>query len=171
MSSQDSPATAVGKAATDAVDVKPVADLGQWILLGVGLVLLQAGAYYTVQSVGRLSEILEIATGILSASLVALGTSLPELSVSIRSAQSGRAELAVGNVIGSNIFNALAVVGGSALFGTVVVSPPVLQFVIPVMIGATVLCFFVLQEGEMTRWDGWLLLILFFAYTVQLYRL
>lgn len=171
MSTQAAPATAVGKAATEAVEEQAVADARSWLTLVGGLVLLQVGAYYTVDSTVHLSGILGVASGVLAASLVAIGTSLPELSVSVRSAQAGRPELAVGNVIGSNIFNALGVVGGAALVGTVVVTPPILHFAIPAMLGATVLAFFVLQEREVTHWDGWLLLILFAAFTLQLYRL
>lgn len=171
MSTQEAPTTSVAQAAVGAVVEPDGIGWRDWLALAGGLVLLQAGAYYTVDSVVRLSDMLRIGSGVLAASLVALGTSLPELSVSVRSAQSGRAELAVGNVIGSNVFNALAVVGASALFGEVSVTPPILHFAIPAMLGATVLAFFVLQEREMTRWDGWLLLILFTAYTLQLYRL
>jgi cation:H+ antiporter len=171
MSTPADPATAVGKVAAGAVEEQRVANARSWLALIVGVLFLQVGAFYTVESVVRLSDILGVTSGVLAASLVAVGTSLPELSVSVRSAQSGRAELAVGNVIGSNIFNALGVVGGAALFGTVVFTPSILHFAVPVMLGATVLCFFVLQEREMTRWDGWLLLILFAAFTLQLYRL
>ncbi len=185
MSTQEEPATVVGKAAVEAVEEsagvagapaaaeeeRPVGDARDGLLLVGGLLLLQAGAFGTVESVTRLSALLGVASGVLAASLVAIGTSLPELSVSVRSAQAGRPELAVGNVIGSNIFNALGVVGGTALFGTVVFTPPILHFALPAMLGATVLGFFVLQEREMTRWDGGLLLILFTAFTLQLYRL
>ena len=184
MSTQEQPATVVGRAAAEVVEEPPadgapaevvderrVGDRRDWLALVGGLVALQAGAFGTVESVTRLSQVLGVASGVLAASLVAIGTSLPELSVSIRSAQAGRPELAVGNVIGSNIFNALGVVGGTALFGTVLFTPPVLHFAVPVMLGATVLAFFVLQEREMTRWDGGLLLILFAAFTLQLYRL
>jgi cation:H+ antiporter len=72
-------------------------------------------------------------------------------------------------VIGSNIFNALGVIGGSALFGPILVPDVMLTFGLPSMLAATVLCFFVLQEREMTQWDGWLLLILYIAYTTHLY--
>ncbi len=185
VSTKEDPASVVGKAAVEAVEEETGAvgssaqdteerrtgATGDWIALGGGLVLLQVGAYGAVGSVTRLSELLGVGSGVLAASLVAIGTSLPELSVTIRSAQAGRPELAVGNVIGSNIFNALGVVGGTALFGTVLFTPPILHFAVPAMIGATVLGFFVLQEREMTRWDGWLLLILFAAFTIQLYRL
>jgi cation:H+ antiporter len=170
VSTQEDPATTVAAAATETAPLLPPPGALTWIALAGGLGLLQVGAYFTVASVVDLAALLGVASSVLAASLVAIGTSLPELSVSVRSAQAGRPELAVGNVIGSNIFNALGVVGGAALFGSVIVAPPILRFAIPVMLGSTVLCFFVLQEREMTRWDGWLLLLLFVAFTLELYR-
>ncbi len=83
----------------------------------------------------------------------------------------GHLDLAVGNVIGSNVFNALGVVGASALFGAVTVPNTITGFALPCMIGVTILAFFVLQEREMTRWDGWLLLLLYAGFNAQLYGL
>jgi len=89
----------------------------------------------------------------------------------IRAAVAGQPEIAVGNVIGSNIFNALGVVGVASLLGSVTAPASVVQFAIPGMLLVTVLCFFVLQEREATAYDGWLLLVLYAGFISQLFRI
>jgi cation:H+ antiporter len=142
-----------------------------WIALVVSAALTQAGAYGTVESAVSIAEQLMVGNAIVAATIVALGTSLPELVVSVRSAREGKPEVAVGNVIGSNIFNALGVVGMSALFGSLSVPASIAGFALPAMVGVTVLAFFVLQEHEVTRWDAWLLVVLYAGFTLQILRL
>jgi len=123
----------------------------------------------TIEAIDGIGTWAGIGEDVLAASVLALGTSLPELSVTVRAAQAGNSEVAVGNVLGSNVFNALGVVGLPALIGPLVVSGTVSSFGVPVMLGVTVLCFFVLQEREMTRWDGWRLGLLYVAFLGHLY--
>jgi cation:H+ antiporter len=163
------PQTTVAAAAAEFKGPESSIAVRVWMSLVFGAALVQVGASFTVSAVIELSEIVGFGNEILAASAIALATSLPELSVTIHSAWAGKPELAVGNVIGSNIFNALGVIGGSALFGPILVPDVMLTFGLPSMLAATVLCFFVLQEREMTQWDGWLLLILYIAYTTHLY--
>jgi cation:H+ antiporter len=163
------PQTTVAAAAAEFHGPESTLGWRVWLSLLGGAALVQLGATFTVESVVRLSELVGIGNEIIAASVIAVATSLPELSVTIRSARAGKPEIAVGNVIGSNIFNSLGVVGGAALFGEVLVPGAMLTFGLPSMIGATVLAFFVLQEREMTRWDGWLLLILYVAFATHLY--
>jgi cation:H+ antiporter len=171
--SAEQPATTVGVAAAEVVKVpeKPRATALRWLVLAVSAAFLQLGAHFTVSAVSKLSEIAAIGSEVLAASVIALGTSLPELTVSVQTARAGKPELAVGNVIGSNIFNALGVVGASALFGVVIVPKTITGFALPFMMGVTILAFFVLQEREMTHWDGWLLLLLYVGFNAQLYGL
>jgi len=138
-----------------------------WVWLVVGAVLTQLGAHFTVASIIDLSALLGVGNEIIATTVLALGTSLPELVVSARAARVGKPEIAVGNVIGSNIFNALGVVGVSALFGTLHVPPSIAGFAMPAMVGVTVLGFFVLQERRMTSWDAWLLLALYVGFLLQ----
>lgn len=132
------------------------------VLIGAaGLIYL--GADWTVEAVVRISGLVGIGAEVIAASAVALGTSLPEVAVTVAAAQRGRPELAIGNVLGSNVFNAFAVIGASALVGALVVPPSIVNFGLPVMIIATLLAFFMIMEKEMTKWEGWLSL-LFYVY-------
>ncbi len=132
------------------------------ILLGSG-VLIYFGADYTVAAVIEISTLLGIGRDVIAASAVALGTSLPEVAVTIVAARRGQPELAVGNVLGSNIFNAFGIIGVSALVGPLAVPPTILDFALPMMVIATLLAFFMIMEKEMTKWEGWLA-ILFYVY-------
>jgi cation:H+ antiporter len=140
------------------------------VVLGTG-VLIWIGAELTVASVIELSAILVIGREVIAASAVALGTSLPEVMVAIAASRMGKGELAIGNVLGSNVFNAFAVTGVSALFGTLIVPAPILDFALPLMIAATVLAVFMVMEKELTLWEGWLLLIFYGYYLGALFDL
>lgn len=139
-----------------------------WIvysILTLSIIFIYLGAKYTVDSVIKIAEILKIGKEIIAIGVVALGTSLPELVVSIRAAKKGKAEIAIGNILGSNIFNIFAVMGISALFGTLIIPNSIITFGLPVMLVATLLYFFITQDKKITIWEGWLL-ILFYVFFV-----
>jgi len=129
------------------------------------------GAEYTVKAVIQLSELLKIGKDIIAISVVALGTSLPELMVAISAAKKGKPEMAVGNVLGSNIFNSLAVMGVPALFGTLIIPASILGFGLPMMILATLLYFFTTQDREITRWEGWMFIVFYLFFIGKLFNL
>ncbi len=142
-----------------------------YLKLLLSVFFLYIGANYTVVSVVKLSEMVNIGTEIIAASAVALGTSLPELVVSIRAAAMNKPELAIGNILGSNIFNALGIMGTSALFGTLVIPSTITGFVMPMMIIATLLYFVVIWEKEITHWEGWMLVIFYLFFLGKLFSL
>jgi cation:H+ antiporter len=146
-------------------------DLKVYTKLSISLFFLYIGANYTVVSVVRLSEMVGIGTEVIAASAVALGTSLPELVVSVRAAAMNKPELAIGNILGSNIFNILGIMGISALFGTLVISEMITGFVMPMMIVATLLYFVVIWENEVTQWEGWMLVIFYVFFLGKLFAL
>ncbi|MFW5885281.1 MAG: calcium/sodium antiporter [Patescibacteria group bacterium] len=131
------------------------------LVLVISAFFIFLGAKYTIDSVIKLSEILQIGTEIIAISAVALGTSLPELTVSIKAATQGKAEIALGNILGSNIFNSFAVMGVAGLFGNLVIPSQILAFGLPMMLMATFLYFFKAQDREITKWEGSLLMIFY----------
>ncbi len=142
-----------------------------YLKLLLSIFFLYLGANYTIVSVVKLSEMVGIGTEIIAASAVALGTSLPELVVSVRAAAMNKPELAIGNILGSNIFNALGIMGTSALFGTLVISETITGFVMPMMIVATLLYFVIIWEKEITHWEGWMLVIFYVFFLGKLFGL
>jgi len=141
------------------------------VILAVSAFFIYLGAKYTVESVIKLSEILNIGKELIAISAVALGTSLPELMVTIAAAKKGKPEMAVGNVLGSNIFNALAVMGIPALIGTLIIPHNILTFGLPMMLIATLLYFFITHDKEVTKWEGWLLVIFYVFFIGKLFSL
>jgi len=139
-----------------------------WWALGVSSIFIMLGAKYCIESVVQLSSMLGIAKEIIAVSVVALGTSLPELFVSFTAAKKGNPEMAIGNVLGSNIFNTLAVMGIPAFVGTLIIPRSILTFSLPVMIFATLTYFFTTQDREVTRWEGFMLVILYILFIGKL---
>ena len=140
-------------------------------ILIVSSVFIFVGAKYTVDSVVEISSLLKVGTEIIAATVVALGTSLPELAVSYSAARKGNLEIALGNILGSNIFNALAVMGITSMVGTLIIPESVLYFGLPVMIIATFMYVFITQDKELTKWEGSFLLIFYVFYIGKLFGL
>lgn len=109
----------------------------EYFFLILGIIGLVIGAHYLIDSVIALAEIFSIGTGVITLVAVALGTSLPELTVSIKAALDKKPEVALGNIFGSNAFNLLLVVGLPGLFSTLPLDEETLSLGLPVMIAAT----------------------------------
>jgi len=131
------------------------------LIIAACSLVIYLGAKYTVESIIRLSEILGIGQEIIAASAVALGTSLPELAVSVSATKKGKADIVAGNIIGSNIFNTLAVMGIAALFGKLIIPASILRFGLPMMFVATLMFIGTLIDKEITRLEGWVALVFY----------
>ncbi|MBN2582034.1 MAG: calcium/sodium antiporter [Planctomycetes bacterium] len=138
------------------------------VLAGLGMLVL--GSRWLVGGATDLARLLGVSDLVIGLTLVAAGTSLPELATSIIAALRHERDIAVGNIVGSNIFNILAVLGGAAAFGGHIdVAPAALKLDIPVMTAVAVAClpiFF--TGGRISRWEGALLLAYYAAYTAYL---
>lgn len=140
-----------------------------WFL--VGLVLLVVGAEALVRGSSRLAAALGVSPLIIGLTVVAFGTSAPEMAVSVKAALAGQADIAVGNVVGSNIFNVLGILGISALIVPLVISPQLLRFDVPVMIAVSVLIWGFCLDGVVSRLEGALLFAGLVAYVLVLISL
>ena len=136
----------------------------------IGLVALAAGAEALVRGASRLSLSFGISPLVVGLTVVAFGTSAPELAVSVQSAWSGQVDLAIGNVVGSNILNILFILGVSAAITPMVVSQQVIRQEVPVMIAVSLLFWALASDGGIGRWDGALLLATLAVYTVLVIR-
>ncbi|MEM7101604.1 MAG: calcium/sodium antiporter [Bacteroidota bacterium] len=139
-----------------------------YLRLAASVVLIYFGAEYTVLSVSKMSEILEIGKDVVALSLVAFGTSVPELMVTVVAARKGNPEIAVGNVLGSNIFNTFAVMGIPSFFGTLTITEEVSNFSLPLMMIATIMFMVVTMNKKVSFWEGCILLIFYLYYMVDL---
>ncbi|EFO81731.1 CaCA family Na(+)/Ca(+) antiporter [Oscillochloris trichoides DG-6] len=139
-------------------------DLMTMVLFVIGLVLLIAGAELLVRGASRLAGAAGIPPLIIGLTVVAFGTSAPEFAVSAQSALSGQADIALGNVVGSNIFNVLFILGASALIIPLVVQRQLVRLDVPIMIGASLLLGLLALDGIVNRVDGVILFVLLLAY-------
>ena len=135
-----------------------------------GLAILLVGAELLVGAASRIALALGIPPLVVGLTVVAFGTSAPELAVSLRAALDSSAELAVGNVVGSNIFNILFILGVSALVAPLAVPQQLVRFDIPVMISVALLTFLWSLDGCLGRGEGALLALMLVAYVVWLLR-
>ncbi len=150
---------------------KPYAWVINLGLIIAGLVLLVAGSNFLVEGAVTLARALGISELVIGLTVVAIGTSLPELATSILAAIKGERDIAVGNIVGSNIFNLLCVLGLASLVSpaAISVSPNALAFDFPVMIAVAVACLPIFFAGyRINRWEGLLFLAYYVAYTLYL---
>ncbi len=134
-----------------------------WLIVP-GIALLVLGGEWLVRGASRLASMMGVAPVIIGLTVVAFGTSAPELAVSVLSAYRGQADLAVGNVVGSNIVNILLILGLSAVVMPLAISARIVKFEVPIMIGSALLFMALGWDGVISRLDGILLVTLFFLY-------
>lgn len=133
--------------------------------MAAGLAILVFGADWLVKGASRLAIAAGIAPLVVGLTIVAFGTSAPELAVSVSSAYSGSSDIAVANVVGSNIFNVLFILGIAALVAPLVVHQQLVRMDVPIMIGASLLLFALGVDGRIGLLDSLLLASLIIAYT------
>ena len=156
----------------DAHSKEDLATFVDGIILVAAPIAIYFGAKYTVQAVIAIADIVAIGKEVIALSAVALGTSLPEVMVSISAARRGNTDMVLGNIIGSNIFNSFAAMGIPALFAlksttagfSLLEIPASIQmFALPLTLGATLLFIFIVHDKKITKVEGTILL-LFYAY-------
>lgn len=131
-------------------------------------VLIYFGAKFTVDAVIDLSEYFKIGKEVIALSAVALGTSLPEVMVSIAAARKGKSDMIVGNVVGSNIFNTFVVMGIPRLFGEISIKG-VADFSLPFSVAATVLFVIITVDKKIPKWEGAFLLLFYVYFILKLF--
>jgi len=134
------------------------------LVIGTGLALLVIGGELLVRGASALAAMLRISPLVIGLTVVAFGTSAPELAVSVQAVYAGSGELAVGNLVGSNIANVLLILGISALVAPLAVSSQLIRFDVPLVIGASVLLLLLGLDGLIKAWEGVLLSSLLVAY-------
>ena len=130
-----------------------------------GLVALVLGAEFLVRGASRLALSVGVSPLVVGLTVVAFGTSAPEMAVSVGAVLDGRTGIAVGNVVGSNIFNVLFILGVSALITPLVVNVQLIRQEVPIMIGASALLLLLGLDGAVDAFDGAMLTALLLGYT------
>ena len=136
----------------------------QILILVLGFVCLVKGSDWFVDGAAGIATKFRIPQLIIGLTIVAMGTSAPEAAVSITAAFNGSADITIGNIVGSNILNVLIILGLSAVVYPLTVSKSTILIDIPVTIGVTVLLFILGLDGNITRIDGIIMLVIFVSY-------
>ena len=142
----------------------------KFLLLILGFVMLIKGADWFVDGAAGLAKKLKIPEIVIGLTVVAMGTSLPEASVSISSAVKGSADLAVGNVLGSNILNILIILGITSIICPLLVKKRTYFIEIPFLFVVTVIMYFLGKDGTLSRIDGIIFIVLFIVYLLYLLK-
>jgi cation:H+ antiporter len=141
------------------------------IKLIAGLLLLVIGAEFLVKGASKIAAALGITPLVIGLTVVAMGTSSPELAVSVMSSLEGKSDIALGNVVGSNIFNVLFILGVSSLIAPLIVAQQLIRLDVPIMIGASLLTLLFAWDGNIQWWEGIILFLIGLAYVVFIIRL
>ena len=151
----------------DTTPPRPLRDAG---LVVLGLVLLVLGSRWLVEGAIVMARGIGVSELVIGLTVIAAGTSLPELATSILATLRGQRDIAVGNVVGSNLFNILGILGLAGLTGGGIdIAPAALSFDIPVMTAVAVACLPIFFSGRaISRWEGGLFVAYYLAYTVYL---
>lgn len=130
------------------------------VYIVLGIIALSVGADWTINSASEISRRLGVSELILGLTIIAIGTSLPELATSLVATIKKEGDISIGNIIGSNLFNMMAVAGPTALIHPLEVSKSLVKSDMPIMIGLTILLYLFMSTGkELTRKEGGLLLL------------
>jgi cation:H+ antiporter len=146
-------------------EIKPV------LMIFLSGIFVYLGAKYTIESVIRISEFLHVGTEIIAISAVAVGTSLPELAVTISAVKRKNAEMVVGNILGSNVFNSFAVMGIPGLLTNLKVPESLTHFALPVMLAASILFLVVIVDKQVSKWEGWMFFIFYGFFLGKIFNL
>lgn len=140
------------------------------VLLAAG-VGIYFGANYTVASISKIAEALHIAPSIIALTLLSIGTTLPELAVNISAIRRGNAEMAIGNVLGSCIFNTLSIPAIASWVGPIHVPQHLLTLSLPVMIGSGLFFYLLTQDKRISRWEGVVFLLIYLLFLLKIAHL
>ena len=131
-----------------------------------GIAITIFGARFLVDGAISLAKGLGVSDTIIGLTIVAVGTSMPELVTSVMAALRKHSDVAYGNIVGSNIFNVLFILGTTSIIQPIDIPPQIASFDIWVMLGATgLLVYFARTEATLQRWEGWVFLCAYAAYT------
>ncbi len=139
-------------------------------MIVAGLFLLVLGSDWMVNSAVVIAQLFGISELVIGLTIIALGTSLPEVATSVMASIKGERDIAVGNVVGSNLFNILTILGLTSLIAPITVAPNILVFDLPLMIVVALACLPIFFTGmQIARWEGILFLVYYVAYTAFLF--
>ncbi len=149
------------------LDNKFNSSLSAWVFMAIGMVLVVLGAKTMVDNAIWTAEKLSLSKALIAATVVAFGTSVPELAVTITSVMKKRHDMALGNIIGSSIFNIILIVGVCGIIAPIRLGSEMSNVVIPIMVGTGLMLALFMRTGwKLVRWEGFVLLATYIAFII-----
>lgn len=145
-------------------DAFPNRQLALLVAAGVGIYF---GADYTIYSLEKIALAFQVPSSVIALTLLSLGTTLPELAVNISAIRQGKAEMAVGNVLGSCIFNTLVIPPVASIAGTIQVPAALTGFALPLMAACGLLFYLLTQDKRISTWEGWMFICLYVLFMLK----
>ncbi|MFN4286686.1 MAG: sodium:calcium antiporter [Lacibacter sp.] len=143
----------------------PIRSFGILIITSAGIYF---GAELTINSIEKIAGALGVPNAVIALTLLSLGTTLPELAVNITVIRQGKAEMAIGNILGSSVFNSLMIPSTAAFFGNILVPDVLLKFSLPVMAGAGFMFYQLTQDKRISVWEGIMFGCLYILFLLQI---
>ena len=126
------------------------------------------GADYTITSLGKIAEALDVPNAIIALTLLSLGTTLPELAVNITAIRQGKAEMAIGTVLGSCVFNTLVIPPITSALGVISVPSELVSFSLPLMAACGLLFYLLTQDKRISVWEGMMFVCLYILFLIKI---
>ena len=157
----------------ESTNVKPtdISFYRQLFLLTVSGIFIFLGANFTIEYLIKVGQIVNIDEEIIAVTALAIGTSLPELIVTIISARKGNPEMAIGTILGSNIFNSFCVMGIPGLMSQLEIPQTIIDEGITVMLAGTILFVFTIQDKKVTKWEGLMFFLIYVWFIGKIFKL
>lgn len=140
-----------------------------WILIVITPLAIYLSSNFVISSIVEIAAIIGVGNEIVASTAVALGTSLPELMVTIQAGKKGENEMAVGNVLGSNLFNILAVMGIPSMIAPLVIPESIISFTLPMLIMSSLIFMIIAQAKRVYRIYGFLFILMYLYYVSKQY--
>ncbi|MFH1598609.1 MAG: calcium/sodium antiporter [Patescibacteria group bacterium] len=137
--------------------------------LVISLAIIALSSHWIIKSIIEIAGLLGFGTSVLAASLIAVGTSLPEIAVAITAVRRGNHDLLIGNIIGSNIFDIFVILGASGLITTLVVPQVVVTLIIPFILAVSILYWVVSHDRKINRAEGLLMILIYLLFIGKLF--
>lgn len=152
----------------NAKEGKPSFPVRAFLILLISGIGIYYGADYTVQSIQGIARALRVPEAIIALTILSLGTTLPELAVNITAIKQGKAEMAVGNILGSCIFNTLVIPSIASAIGVITVPAELISFSLPVMAGTALLFYLLTQDKRISVWEGLMFVMIYALFIIKI---
>ena len=140
-------------------------------IIVASLVAIFLASKYIVEAMIYIGEAINIPASVIAASALALGTSLPEIAVAVSMAKKGKFNMLIGDIMGSNIFDILFIIGATGIFGGLLVSMETIYVIIPFLIATTFMFWVICHDRKIIRTEGFLMLVVYVLFVAKLFNL